>query len=114
MAHGLAWCEDLKWFPPTREKMAVLWNTECESFVGHACDECCADIFSDVIDVSKGHVSIACSLVAEQQQISDLLASSGFDRNPVFFFRQLVFLLDEFTERIRQCYELLGQKNICG
>jgi hypothetical protein len=108
--HSLVWLDDLTWFKPTREALLTSWVGGCESFLAYPHDDPCGQLFSDVVDIQKGHVSLACSLVDDQAQITALLNSEGFDTDPILFFRLLLFLLDEFTERISESYQLLGEK----
>jgi hypothetical protein len=82
------------------------------NIVGKVEEDTCCQLFSDVVDMNDGHISIACSLLEEQEQITDLLSHSGFNNSPILFFKLLLFLLDEFTERISKCYVLLGNMQV--
>lgn len=106
--HNLVWNEDLAWFPRTRCALSDSWHSRSELILGAPTIGGCGVLFSDVVDLSNGHVSIACSLVDDCDQVSSLLASTCFDDNPILFFRLLLFLLDEFTERISECHRLVG------
>ncbi len=112
MRHNSCWFDDLKWFEKTREQLSGRWNQGCTNIVGRVEEDTCCQLFSDVVDMNDGHISIACSLIEEQEQIAELLSHSGFDNNPILFFKLLLFLLDEFTERISKGYILLGDKQV--
>jgi len=51
------------------------------------------------------HLSLPCSLLQEANEIGTFLASPALNDYPVTFIRLFIFLLDEFTERLRQVAE---------
>ena len=110
MNYSLVWDDDLSWFRQTREALFKKWVDGCRRIAGQSRIGECGELFSDVVDVSKGHVSIACALIDEQNQITHLIKSTSLDDNPILFLRFLLFLLDEFTERICESYLLLGAR----
>jgi len=101
----------LNWFPQARLGLWNFWDQQSRMVFGCDPATACGVLFSDVLDLSKGHVSIACALIDDHSQITKLLSSSAFDADPRMFFRVLVFLLDEYTERICETYKLIGERS---
>ena len=63
MFHNFCWYDDLEWFEKTRKGLSSRWVQSCsEIVVGNESDICCR-LFSDVVDMNDGHISIACSLI---------------------------------------------------
>lgn len=106
--HTYPWCDDLSWFAPLREELSTHWHNQCETITGSACDAHSTLMFEGIVDSKEGHISLARSLIAEQMQIQSLLNASAFDSDPALFWRMLLFLLDEFCNRIEACFRFFG------
>lgn len=108
MKHDIIYYDDLSWVKPTRQQLLAEWVCTWNLHAG-IIEPCkCTSLFCDVVNLDDGHISIACSVANEYQQVTDLLHSEGFDRNPILFFRLYLYLLDEFTSRIQEATELIA------
>jgi len=108
MKHNLVWCDDLAWFKLVRQTLLAEWviNWKRRAGIVEPCK--CTSLFADVVDPQEEHISLACSIADEYQQVTELLGSEGFDLDPVLFFRLYLYMLDEFTSRIQECYKLIA------
>lgn len=100
--------DDVSWFKPIRENLLNEWQTKTEVASPDGDPEPMACSILQAVNTATGHLSLACSLQSEAEQIEKLLNTTCFDDDPVVFFRLLLFLLDEFTARMQECYGLLG------
>jgi hypothetical protein len=109
MSNELLAPDSSEWFPTLRESLLAEWQTKTVvPSPGGGTDSLACSLLH-AIDPSTGHLSLACSLNSETDQIEQLLTTVCFDDDPVLFFRFLLFLLDEFTARLEECYHLLNQ-----
>jgi hypothetical protein len=100
------------WFPELRESLIAEWQNQTTIPSPHGGTDSLACSLLHSINPSTGHLSIACSLSSETDQIEKLLTTDCFNDDPVLFFRLLLFLLDEFTARLEECYCLLGHPSV--
>jgi hypothetical protein len=110
MSNDILLYDDLSWFTPARENLLRLWERDTVFTCPDGSVESLACSILRVVDRKTGHLSIACSLHSEADQIEKLLNTTCFDGDPVVFFRLLLFLLDEFTARMHECYQVLSGK----
>lgn len=104
--------EDNAWFKPAREALLESWLTKTAVASPDDGEDSLACSLVHAVKKDAGHLSIACSLDSEADQIEKLLKTTGFDDDPVFFFRVFLFLFDEFTARLEECYRLLKHKPV--
>lgn len=108
MSNELLFLDCSKWFPKLRESLHAEWQVQTVIPSPHGGTDSLACSLLHAINPSTGHLSLACSLSSETDQIEKLLTTVCFDDDPVLFFRLLLFLLDEFTARLEECFCLLG------
>ena len=109
MSNELLQNDDVSWFKAIREDLLNEWQTKTIVTVPAGDVETLACSIHQAANKATGHLSLACSLQTEAEQIEKLLTTTCFDDDPVLFFRLLLFLLDEFTARMEECYGLLGK-----
>jgi hypothetical protein len=109
MSNDVLLYDDLSWFESVRSGLRSEWQTKTvvKSTAGGIESLACSLL--QAVDTGTGHLSLACSLNSEADQIEKLLDTTCFDDDPVLFFRLLLFLLDEFTARMQECYRLIGK-----
>ena len=103
--------DDVSWFKSLRENLLNEWQTKTVVASSAGDVETMACSILQAVKRATGHLSLACSLQSEAEQIEKLLNTTCFDDDPVVFFRLLLFLLDEFTARMQEFYGLLGKHN---
>ena len=101
--------DDISWFRPVRENMLNEWQTKTTITSSEGAVDSLACSLARAVNLSAGHLSISCSLHNEANQIEKLFLTTCFDDDPVLFFRFFLFLIDEFTARLEDCYKLLGK-----
>lgn len=109
MNNDLLLNDDLSWFEPVRVNLLSEWQTKTVIDDGKGNLEPLACSLLQFVNTATGHLSLACSLHGEAEQIEKLLSTPCFDDDPVVFFRLLLFLLDEFTARMKECSKLFGK-----
>jgi hypothetical protein len=110
MSNDLLLHDDLAWFAAVRSRLLNEWQTKTVVSSGKGDVESLACSILQAVNISTGHLSLACSLQSEAAQIEKLLNTICFDDDPVLFFRLFLFLLDEFTDRMQECSNLIQQR----
>jgi hypothetical protein len=110
MSNDMLLDNDLSWFEAVRINLLVEWQKSTVIDNGKGDVESLACSILQAANVGTGHLSVACSLNNEAEQIEKLLTTTCFDDEPVVFFRLLLFLLDEFTARMQECSNLIQNR----
>jgi hypothetical protein len=99
--------DDLSWFTAIRSHLLNEWRGKTVIASGKGDVESLACSILQAVNLGTGHLSLACSLESDSEQIEKFLNTTCFDDDPVLFFRLLLFLLDEFTARMQECSDLI-------
>lgn len=108
MSFNLLLPEDATWFPGVRTSLHNEWQAKTKIRSPDGEWDTLACNLHHAVPKQGGHLSIACSLNDETDQLVKVLQSTCYDDDPVLFFRVFLFLIDEFSARLEECYPLLG------